>query len=158
MATIDATSGELALADGMKFPQPAGFKWQVVGESRQPDASRIGVYAAKGDSGAGSAVVTVQQPGLDTDAKKTAAIKGFYNGFVSSLKEQGYSALAGAPPATTPPYGDRVSFTLAGNDKEGKHWLFKGTLVFGKNTLLFQFASTSQEQLDSLAKLADTPG
>ena len=78
-----------------------------------------------------------------------------YNGMVTSLQQQGYTELKGAKPTLAPPFGERVSFSMAGKDKDGKSTAFCAALFFGKSVYHVQAAAGTEAEAKSLAKVAE---
>src|SRR5438046_2093689 len=132
-AAADKESSDLKVVGGGTVPAPAeGYKWQNVRETKEGETPKVQIFAATKEGGTAKVVLIVEDTVADTDAKKLARIKGDYNGMVTSLQEQGYTELKGTKPPLAPPFKERVSFSLTGNDKDGKPAAFQSIIFFGK--------------------------
>jgi hypothetical protein len=151
-----AAEGDLTVAGGGVVPVPAeGYEWEKVREVKEKNTPTVQIYSATKQGSPSKVVLIVEQTAADTDAKKLARIKGDYNGMVTSLQQQGYTDLKGAKPPLAPPFGDRVSFSMAGKDKDGKASAFYAVLFFGKSVYHVQAAAGTEVEAKALAKVAD---
>ena len=151
-----AAEGDVTVAGGGVVPVPAkGYEWEKVREVNEKDTPTVQIFAATKEGSRSKVLLIVEQTAADTDAKKLSRIKADYNGMVTSLRDQGYTDLKGPKPPLTPPFGDRVSFAMAGKDKEGKPTAFCAVLFFGKSVYHFQAAAGSEGEAKTLAKVAE---
>jgi hypothetical protein len=146
--------GDLTI-DGVGIvPAPAeGYTWQKINESAPGDTPKVVVYVASKDGSTSKVVLTVELTTADTDKKKLARIAGDYNGLLSGLQNQGYTNLKGTSPPHDPPFDQRVSFMVFGNDKNGTLRVFLSTIVFGNNVYHFQVVASSQDEAKALTSV-----
>jgi hypothetical protein len=147
--------GDLTI-DGVGIvPAPAeGYTWQKINESAKGDTPKAIVFVASKDGSTSKVVLTVEETTADTDQKKLARIAGDYNGLLSGLQDQGYTNLKGTAPPRDPPFNQRVSFMVFGNDKNGTLRVFVSTIFFGNNVYHFQAAASSEDEAKALASAA----
>jgi hypothetical protein len=151
-----AAGGDINVAGGGVVPVPAeGYAWEKVREVKGTNAPTVQIFSATKEGSQSRVVLIVEQTPADTDAKKLARIKRDYNGMASSLQEQGYTGLKGAKPPLAPPFGDRVWFSMAGKDKDGKAAAFHAVLLFGKCVYHVQAAAGTEAEAKALARVAD---
>jgi hypothetical protein len=144
-------------AGDVTLPVPApGFAWKKVREIDAKGGGKVEVFAATKENSAARVVLIIEPAIVDTDAQKSARVKGLYNGTIGGLKEQGYTDLKGTKPPLTPPYTDRASFYLTGKGKDGQNLSFFGILVFGKSLYQLQVAAPTDDEAKALAKVADS--
>ena len=151
----DGNKGDLTI-DGVGIvPAPAeGYTWQKINESAPGDTPKVMVFVASKDGSTSKVVLSVEQTTADTDKKKLARIAGDYNGLLSGLQDQGYTNLKGTSPPRDPPFDQRVSFMVFGNDKNGTLRVFLSTIFFGNNVYHFQVAASSEDEAKALASVA----
>ena len=142
----DGNKGDLTI-DGVGIvPAPAeGYTWQKINEA-PGDTPKVMVFVASKDGSTSKVVLSVEQTTADTDKKKLARIAGDYNGLLSGLQDQGYTNLKGTSPPRDPPFDQRVSFMVFGNDKNGTLRVLLSTIFFGNNVYHFQVAASSEDE------------
>ena len=106
--------------------------------------------------------LTVEDRVAHAEVKKTAAIKGHYNGLVMTLQRGGFSDLKGKLPSTSSPIPNRVLYSISGKRPTGEAAYIRGMTSFGNNVYAMQaIAGTvdeSQQFLAVLNSLQDLPG
>lgn len=152
-----AADGDLVVAGGGVVPVPAkGYTWKKLREVKDPHGTNVQVYSATKPGADGDLALVVEQATADSDAKKLARIKGDYNGLVTHLKNDGYTELKGQRPPLEPPFGERVSFSISGKDRDGNARTFHTVLLFGKCVYHFQSSAPSEAEAKALAKVVES--
>ncbi|HEY7117252.1 MAG TPA: hypothetical protein VH475_11730 [Tepidisphaeraceae bacterium] len=135
-----------------------GFVWHKVREQKQQGGLVVLSFLATREGSPEKVVLVVEQgAAADSDAKRTARIKGDYNGLLTGLRASGHTELKGSPPTLATPIPKEVSFDMSGKDKAGQAAAFRGVVVFGaKNVYHFQVAAPTADRVAELSKVVET--
>ena len=148
----DEKSNVLKLDSGASISAPEGYTWAKVGE-QEKDGRKALMYIAISEKSNARLFLAIDPDRADTDEKRVARIKGFYNGTVRAGK--GVTDVKSTPPDLKPPIPDRVQFLMTAK-LNGAPMAIAGVMVFGKSTYHFQAGGASEEEALGLAKATES--
>ena len=149
-------SNKLTVPGEFSLTAPEGYVWNKAGEPTTGPQKTVMFLATKPDA-TGRIFIAAMAGKATTDAKRTAMLKGFYNGTIGNLQKLGLTDAKTTPPDLKPPIPDRPTFSLTAKTADGQPFLLRGLVIFGqKNSYHIQAAANSDADLDTLVKCLDS--
>lgn len=126
--------------------------------TQQYDASgvKVRVLVCSTESSFDGATLVVEQRPRNTDAERTATIKGHYNALIESLEKSGFSDLKGTQPSLETPVPHVVAYAMTGKLPSGDPVHIRGASVFGKNAYALQVIAGDADTADALLSTIKT--
>lgn len=131
-----------------------GYQWSMAPAEKLPPG--ISIYICMREEGGANIFLLVDRRTETRNQPRAKVVEGHYRGAMNRLTAGNFQNVKITEPKLEAPIPDRVTFHITATSPAGAELHYQATTVFGKNTALIAVGGSTADELDQLAKVADT--